>query len=133
MRSNLNPKFWGAGGWSFLKSCAHACDEGSFAHYEALLTLLPHILPCEKCRFHAAAYISDHPPADSPDLVSWLEDFEKAVRLRKRQEEPTIHRKETPAALAYLGLGFLLVVLAFCCLSALLCFSRRVLHASGRS
>jgi hypothetical protein len=133
MRTNLNPKVWGPEGWSFLKSCAHACDEDSLPHYEALLSLLPHVLPCEKCRFHADTYISEHPPGKASDLVRWLEDFEKAVRVRKMQEEPSERRQDGVASLSYLGLGVLLVILAFCCLSALLCLSRRVFGTSVRS
>ena len=133
MRSNLNPKLWGPEGWSFLKNCAQACDEASFPHYEALLSLLPHVLPCEKCRFHAGEYLAANPPGEATDLVRWLEDFEGAVRFRKMQEETPSKKSESPAALAYLGLAFLLVVLAFCCLSALLCLSRKVLGPSLRS
>lgn len=130
MRKNLNPKIWGAEGWAFLKSCAHACDAESFSHYETLVSVLPHVLPCEQCRFHAVEYIRDHPP--SRDLVRWIEDFETAVRLRTREELPE-QSKDGPAAAAYLGLGLFLVVLAFCCLSALLCVSRRILVMARRS
>jgi len=106
MRSNLNPKIWGPDGWSFLKSCSHACDQESLPHYVSLVSLLPHVLPCEKCRFHAAAYIDENPPGNSPDLVRWFEDFESAVRHKKVQEESVETRMDSPVSLAYLGLGF---------------------------
>jgi|LauGreSBDMM110SN_4_FD.fasta_scaffold11664_3 hypothetical protein len=126
MRTNLNPKFWGRDGWSFLKSCAVACDEETFSHYLALVNLIPDVLPCERCRHHAREYIRDNPPREASELVGWFERFEEAVRQRKEDDGGTNIKKEGPEVLAYLGLGVLLSLLALCCISVLLCISRRL-------
>ena len=128
MRSNLTPKYWGPEGWSFLKSCARACDEESFPHYAALVKLLPHVLPCEKCRRHAEEYIQRNPPQGAAQLLGWMEDFEVAVRQRKAAEEAGC-RPSLGLWLAYFGLGFVLVLLALCCLAALVCALRRTSFA----
>jgi hypothetical protein len=121
MRSNVNPKQWGPAGWSFLKSCARACDEESFPHYAALVKLLPHVLPCEKCRHHAEEYIQRNPPQDATELLHWIEDFELAVGRRKAEEAGG----QPGLGLAYAGLGAALLLLALCCFAALFCASRR--------
>jgi hypothetical protein len=122
MRKNLSPKIWGRTGWSFLKHCAEACDEESFPRYLDFLRLLPEVLPCEKCRRHAAEYLAHNPPRRGEDLAKWIEDFEASVRARKQEE-----REEASAGpgftRGYLLLGLLLVilVLALCCISILVC------------
>lgn len=125
MRKNLSPKVWGRTGWNFLKHCAEACDEESFPRYLELLRLLPEVLPCEKCRRHAAEYLARNPPRRGEDLAKWIEDFEAAVRARKQEE-----REEDSAGpgftRGYLLLGLLLIilVLALCCISVLVCIRR---------
>jgi hypothetical protein len=127
MRSNLNPKYWGPEGWAFLKSCARACDEESFPHYAALVKLLPHVLPCEKCRHHAEEYIQRNPPQSAQELLSWIEDFERAVRQRKSKEDEADGHPSRELWLAYAGLGFAVALLVLCCTVALLCAARRSL------
>ena len=82
-RKNLHPSTWGRSAWDFLHSCAQACDAPSAPHYEALVHLLPYVLPCEKCRAHAEAYIATNPP-DLSDLRGWLRRFEDHVSEQKR-------------------------------------------------
>lgn len=117
MRANVDPRRWGRDGWSFLRNCAEACDEASFPHYQALVALLPEILPCEKCRGHARTYVAQHPVEDAGSLATWLERFEGAVAQRTREERAPA----APDLLAYAGLGALLAALALCCLAALRC------------
>jgi len=127
MRKNLNPRVWGKTGWSFLKHCAEACDEESFPRYLEFLQLLPEVLPCEKCRKHASEYLARNPPRNGEDLARWVEDFEANVRARK--EEERAEASEAPGfSRGYLLLGLLLVimVLALCCISVLLCIRRSV-------
>jgi len=123
MRDNVNPKVWGPEGWAFLKSCARACDEESFPHYLQFVALLPHVLPCEKCRHHAEDYIRRNPPRSAAEFLDWVNAFEAAVRRRKVQEEDGAVTDRPPLGglLAYLGLGFALALLLACCLAALLC------------
>jgi len=128
MRTNLNPALWGRDGWAFLKSCAEACDEESLPHYKALVELLPHVLPCEKCRRHAREYIARHPVEDAASMGRWVRDFEQAVRERvsgERQQQQQQPRRAGPSspgeALAYLGVGALLSLLLLCALSMLRC------------
>lgn len=128
MRSNLNPKVWGPEGWSFLKSCARACDEDSFPHYAAFVALLPHVLPCEKCRHHAEDYIKKNPPQSAAEFLGWIEDFEVAVRQRKADGEEAV-KPSGGFLLAYFGLGLALVLLMLCLGAALLCALRRSLLA----
>ena len=130
MRTNLNPALWGRDGWAFLKSCAEACDEESLPHYKALVELLPHVLPCEKCRRHAREYIAQHPVQDAASMGRWVRDFEQAVRERvsgerqqqQQQQQPRRAGPSSPGeALAYLGVGALLSLLLLCALSMLRC------------
>lgn len=128
MRNNLHPALWGRDGWSFLKSCAEACDEASLPHYKALVQLLPEILPCEKCREHAREYIAKNPIADAASLSTWFHEFESAVSRRTNAARapasfaPASSRSLTGAeALGYLGVGALLSVLILSGLALLRC------------
>lgn len=85
VRKNVNPSTWGPAAWDFLKHSAEACDAESAEDYEAFVHLLPSVLPCERCREHAAAYIADN-PVDTDDLVAWLTRFRLAIADNKRVE-----------------------------------------------
>ena len=122
MRANLSPSVWGRDSWSFLKKCAHAVDEESLPHYQALMSLLPHVLPCEQCRHHAKEYIAQH-PLTSTDVLGWLDAFEQSVTRRKQRDRELEHAEW---GLLGDGPGVLLVVFALCCLLALLCLSQRL-------
>ena len=118
MRKNLNPKLWGRNGWTFLKQCAEACDEDSFPAYQQMISLLPEVLPCEKCRAHAREYILAHPPEPGEDLVRWFQDFERAVGERKRSHSEASGTEHPSsglvlASLLLLALCFVLVCLSF--------------------
>ena len=130
MRTNLNPALWGRDGWAFLKSCAEACDDDSLPHYRALVELLPHVLPCEKCRRHARDYIAQHPVEDAASMGRWVRDFEQAVRERVSDERQQQQQQQQPRhagpsrpgeVLAYLGVGALLSLLLLCAVSMLRC------------
>ena len=123
MRKNLNPKVWGKTGWSFLKHCAEACDQDSFPRYLEFLKLLPEVLPCEKCRKHAADYLARNPPETGDNLSQWVEDFEANVRARKDAELAAPSEEGAAFTQGYLLLGLVLIslVLALCCISILLC------------
>jgi hypothetical protein len=85
MRANVHPSEWGPQAWAFLKTSAQACDASCAEDYEAFLKLLPSVLPCERCRGHAAAYLREH-PVDTDDLPGWLDRFEAHVEKTKRRE-----------------------------------------------
>ena len=84
MRPNKDPREWGPNAWRFLHDCASCIDEESYMSYKTLISLLPTLLPCEKCRFHSAEYLASHAlPRQSDDLRSWLRDFESKVQADK--------------------------------------------------
>jgi hypothetical protein len=82
MRENVDPKTWGPPAWTFLESCAKACDEASAQSYRDFLGLLPDVLPCEQCRVHSAEYISKN-PVDTDNLTDWIRRFKRAVASQK--------------------------------------------------
>jgi hypothetical protein len=86
MRANVEPEIWGPSGWHFLTHCLEAYDASTRPAYIQLLQLLPAVLPCAKCRQHAAMYLVKHPPDDSDDLGKWLRDFRTAVAVRVASE-----------------------------------------------
>lgn len=85
-RKNLDPKEWGPCAWRFLLDCAQAYDEHSAPAYDALVRLLPEVLPCSTCRAHAAEYIETY-PVDTADLTGWLMTFREAIRRRKTRQQ----------------------------------------------
>ena len=128
MRKNLNPQVWGKNGWTFLKQCAEACDEDSFPAYLNMISLLPDVLPCEKCRAHARAYVRDHPPKPGEDLVEWFQAFERSVGERKRQEAASVSPgppRRSVDVLLVTSLVLLALCFVFACLSFLMCFLRK--------
>jgi hypothetical protein len=116
MRRNVSPKVWGREGWTFLTSCAQACDEESFDKYVQFLELLPDVLPCEQCRYHARQYLLEHPPSKAPDLTQWVQDFERAVGQRKAPAGGDPPLPSATYLLVLLSLAFLLVFLLGLCL-----------------
>jgi hypothetical protein len=83
MRTNVDPKEWGGSAWKFLQSCAEAYDDSCADSYITLMSLLPTVLPCEKCRLHSADYIEAN-PVDTGDLKGWLDRFRNAVAARTK-------------------------------------------------
>lgn len=82
MRQNVDPAVWGPAAWAFLNYAAKACDESSAESYREFIQLLPAVLPCEQCRGHSAAYISEN-PVETDNLEAWLARFQAAVSKRK--------------------------------------------------
>ncbi len=103
MRQNLDPAVWGPAAWSFLRSCASACDEGSQEAYKRFFATLPDVLPCEQCREHSARYLAAH-PVDTSDLVGWVDRFRRAVGERKATQATQL-AQAAPRACASCGLG----------------------------
>jgi len=109
MRTNVHPAEWGPPAWAFLKKSALACDASCAEDYAAFMKLLPSVLPCERCRAHAAAYLRAH-PVDTDDLPGWLERFEAHVAETKRG--PGYAEDEAGSVLPFLALLALAVLLA---------------------
>ena len=84
-RNDIKPSVWGPYFWATL----HAMSDG--APFEPtgqeregflnVLKALPHILPCEKCRLHVTAYISENTPSyvDRDELRIWIWELHNKV------------------------------------------------------
>jgi len=97
-RRNVHPSVWGRPAWDFLHNCAKACDSSSAPYYEAFMRLLPKVLPCEKCRAHAEAWVQANPP-DTDHLEQAA--FENHVSRQKQAQTtgpPAPPRCEMPAS-----------------------------------
>lgn len=119
-RRNVHPSVWGRPAWQFLEACAEACDAPSAPHYEAFVRLLPYVMPCEKCRLHAAKYIEEHPP-DTADLKGWLRRFQEHVSQQKQRTAPSSAPLPARCEMPSRGLarpGVLLALLLFFALFA---------------
>ena len=86
MRKNVHPRIWGRSGWTFLRNSVRACDEESMPFYQTLMHTLPQILPCEKCRKHAAVFLQENPICKDTDMEEWINKFEETVAERKNEE-----------------------------------------------
>lgn len=119
----MDPAVWGPAAWAFLNYAAKACDESSADSYRAFIQLLPSVLPCEQCRGHSAAYISEH-PVETDNLEAWLARFQAAVSKRKGAvaREQGVRRGCTKCVSSSRSMGkaFLLIVGILLALSALL-------------
>ena len=66
MAINISPQAWGPKLWKSLHYLAFAYPEQPSAEQQqaaaSLLQALAQLLPCEKCRQHYAAYLSQFPP-----------------------------------------------------------------------
>jgi hypothetical protein len=75
MRRNLDPHIWGASYWTMLHAAAEAAPEPMTPEarqaYEQLFDSLPHILPCEKCRYNLLVKYENglRPPTHSRDAL----------------------------------------------------------------
>lgn len=82
MRTNVPPELWGPSAWTFLDYCAAGADPSSPSSFYDFIELLPAVLPCERCREHAAAYLAEKPVRGS-EARAWLKAFRQDVEKRK--------------------------------------------------
>jgi hypothetical protein len=78
----VDPRLWGPPAWQFLRHAAEACDASSSDAYRKFFSLLPEILPCEKCRAHSSEYLAQV-PIDTSNLEAWVDAFQRDVAFRK--------------------------------------------------
>ena len=103
----MDPVAWGGAAWTFLLACAEGCSHGAQDACESFLSLLPLVLPCEKCRAHAARYMEIHPPqVQGPEQMrTWLEDFRSEISQRV-----AVERSRSKPSLAFAALLLFLVL-----------------------
>lgn len=89
----MRPTVWGPPMWHVLFACAWHCDA---AHFDVLrrllLTQMPLLLPCEKCRKHAKAHMPNvhrrarGEPRDPAHAFRWLwhlkDEVNQTLRVR---------------------------------------------------
>ena len=92
--AGIDPKIWGAAGWKFIRSIVVGWD---FENQDPkklceFVKVLPHVLPCDKCRHNFEAVIQKYPVEPyiaKRELPKWYNEVREMVRQHEDPKSPS--------------------------------------------